>query len=283
MTPTVTTNAELFARARPVIPGGVNSPVRAFGSVGGTPVLRGQGRGPPRLGRRGPPLHRPRAVLRRDHRRPRPPRRSSTPCSRRRRRRHVVRRADRARGRCWPRRSSSGCRRSSKVRLVISGTEATMTRHPGGPRLHRPAQAGEVRRQLPRPRRRAAGRPAAAAWPRSACPARAGRHRRRRSPTPSSRPYNVVPELDDDDRVRDRRAGRRQHGPGRPGRRVPRGAAGRVRPRRRAADLRRGDHRLPRGARRRPGAASASRPTSRASARSSAAACRSVPSAVGPT
>ena len=28
-------------------------------------------------------------------------------------------------------------------------------------------------------------------------------------------PYNVVPELDDDDRLRDRRAGRRQHGPGR--------------------------------------------------------------------
>lgn len=31
------TNAEVFANARSVIPGGVNSPVRAFGSVGGTP------------------------------------------------------------------------------------------------------------------------------------------------------------------------------------------------------------------------------------------------------
>lgn len=31
------TNAELFAQARAVIPGGVDSPVRAFGSVGGTP------------------------------------------------------------------------------------------------------------------------------------------------------------------------------------------------------------------------------------------------------
>ncbi|GAA3018803.1 glutamate-1-semialdehyde 2,1-aminomutase [Microbacterium dextranolyticum] len=32
-----TTNDELFARARAVIPGGVDSPVRAYGSVGGTP------------------------------------------------------------------------------------------------------------------------------------------------------------------------------------------------------------------------------------------------------
>ena len=33
----MTTNAEEFARAQGAIPGGVNSPVRAFGSVGGTP------------------------------------------------------------------------------------------------------------------------------------------------------------------------------------------------------------------------------------------------------
>jgi glutamate-1-semialdehyde 2,1-aminomutase len=33
----VSTNAELFARAQQVIPGGVNSPVRAFRAVGGTP------------------------------------------------------------------------------------------------------------------------------------------------------------------------------------------------------------------------------------------------------
>ena len=30
---------ELFARAQQVIPGGVNSPVRAFGPVGGTPRM----------------------------------------------------------------------------------------------------------------------------------------------------------------------------------------------------------------------------------------------------
>jgi glutamate-1-semialdehyde 2,1-aminomutase len=36
---------ELFARASAVAPGGVNSPVRAFGSVGGTPVFMASGRG----------------------------------------------------------------------------------------------------------------------------------------------------------------------------------------------------------------------------------------------
>jgi glutamate-1-semialdehyde 2,1-aminomutase len=41
----VSSSGELFDRARRVIPGGVNSPVRAFGAVGGTPsfVVRGQG------------------------------------------------------------------------------------------------------------------------------------------------------------------------------------------------------------------------------------------------
>jgi glutamate-1-semialdehyde 2,1-aminomutase len=48
--PTATTepsrSAELFARALEVIPGGVNSPVRAFGSVGGTPRFMASGSGP---------------------------------------------------------------------------------------------------------------------------------------------------------------------------------------------------------------------------------------------
>src|SRR5882757_3200694 len=35
----------LFARARAVIPGGVNSPVRAFGAVGGTPRFMASGKG----------------------------------------------------------------------------------------------------------------------------------------------------------------------------------------------------------------------------------------------
>ena len=40
------------ARSRRVIPGGVNSPVRAFGSVGGTPRFIARGRGARDLGRR---------------------------------------------------------------------------------------------------------------------------------------------------------------------------------------------------------------------------------------
>ena len=41
----MTDNRELFERAQRVIPGGVNSPVRAFGSVGGTPAFAVEGRG----------------------------------------------------------------------------------------------------------------------------------------------------------------------------------------------------------------------------------------------
>ena len=36
----------LFERATRVIPGGVNSPVRAFGGVGGTPRFFARGQGP---------------------------------------------------------------------------------------------------------------------------------------------------------------------------------------------------------------------------------------------
>ena len=36
----------LFERARAVIPGGVSSPVRAFGSVGGTPLFIAEASGP---------------------------------------------------------------------------------------------------------------------------------------------------------------------------------------------------------------------------------------------
>ena len=45
MTTSATTNAAAFERAQRVIPGGVNSPVRAFRAVGGTPrfITRGQG------------------------------------------------------------------------------------------------------------------------------------------------------------------------------------------------------------------------------------------------
>ena len=39
-------SAELFARGRRIVPGGVNSPVRAFGAVGGTPRFMVEGSGP---------------------------------------------------------------------------------------------------------------------------------------------------------------------------------------------------------------------------------------------
>jgi glutamate-1-semialdehyde 2,1-aminomutase len=39
-------SVELFARASAIMPGGVNSPVRAFGAVGGTPVFMASGNGP---------------------------------------------------------------------------------------------------------------------------------------------------------------------------------------------------------------------------------------------
>ncbi len=42
----MSTNAEAFDRALQVIPGGVSSPVRAFGSVGGTPVFVARAEGP---------------------------------------------------------------------------------------------------------------------------------------------------------------------------------------------------------------------------------------------
>ncbi len=41
----MTRNEELFARAQRVIPGGVNSPVRAFRAVGGTPIFFARGEG----------------------------------------------------------------------------------------------------------------------------------------------------------------------------------------------------------------------------------------------
>jgi glutamate-1-semialdehyde 2,1-aminomutase len=46
MTPLPTSNAELFARSCDVIPGGVNSSIRAFKAVGGTPYVVARAEGP---------------------------------------------------------------------------------------------------------------------------------------------------------------------------------------------------------------------------------------------
>ena len=42
----ISQSAEWFARGQAVTPGGVNSPVRAFGAVGGTPRFMVSGKGP---------------------------------------------------------------------------------------------------------------------------------------------------------------------------------------------------------------------------------------------
>ena len=72
-----------------MIPGGVNSPVRAFRSVGGTPYFVARAEGAYVWDAEGTQLPRPGPVVRRDHRRPRPPRDRRGHHARR-RRRHVA-------------------------------------------------------------------------------------------------------------------------------------------------------------------------------------------------
>ena len=103
-TATVSTNAEFFERScNGSIPGGVNSSIRAFKAVGGTPYIVATCRGPVRVGRRGTPLHRSRAELRGDHPRTCPSRRSRPQSARQRPMARRTARRRRARC-CWPRR-----------------------------------------------------------------------------------------------------------------------------------------------------------------------------------
>ena len=101
------------ARAAPRIPGGVDSPVRSFASVGGEPffVARAEGAVPRR--HRRAPLPRLRAVVGRVDPRARAPRGRRGGAARR-GRRHVVRRADRPARSSSPRRSRRGSRRSRR-------------------------------------------------------------------------------------------------------------------------------------------------------------------------
>ena len=109
----MTTNDELFERAQRVIPGGVNSPVRAFRAVGGTPRFIARGEGAVHVRRRGPALHRLHRLVGADDPRPRPPGRArggarsgrATAC--RSARRPSARSSS-------PRRSSRWCRASSR-------------------------------------------------------------------------------------------------------------------------------------------------------------------------
>jgi hypothetical protein len=138
-------------RARRSIPGGVNSPVRAFRSVGGTPVTFASGAGAWLTDVDGQPLRRPRLLVGPDDPRSRASggRRGG---HRGRRALVVVRRADDRRDRARRGDPRAGrCGRAGALRLVgdRGGHDRGASRACGdGPRRR------EVRRLLPRPSRR---------------------------------------------------------------------------------------------------------------------------------
>ena len=144
-----------FERAKQLIPGGVNSPARAFGGVGGEPIFIARGEGPLPLRRRRQPLPRFHRLLGAADPRP---------CaSARRRSRGRSRAATAAASARRPRRESelaeliTRCVPSIEmVRMVSSGTEAAMSADPAGARLHRPRPHRQIRRLLSRPRRQPA-------------------------------------------------------------------------------------------------------------------------------
>ena len=116
----------LFARAQALMPGGVNSPVRAFKSVGGEPFfVAARGRRLPDRRRR-QPLHRLRRLVGPDDRRPQPSR-SARRGGAHRARRPELRHAQSAGsddGRNASRALVPSC---EMVRMVNSGTEATLS------------------------------------------------------------------------------------------------------------------------------------------------------------
>ena len=146
---------KLFRRAQELIPGGVNSPVRAFRSVGGNPpfIARGEGShifdvdgneyidyvgswGPLLLGHRHPG--------------------DSGGARARARHRHQFRRAHRAGGRTG--RGHPRCRAVHRDGAAGEFRHRSHhVRHPPGARLHRARPHREIRRLLPRPRGFAAG------------------------------------------------------------------------------------------------------------------------------
>ena len=177
------TNSGLFGRARAVIPGGVDSPVRAFGSVGGEPYFVARAEGVHVWdveGRRYTDFVQSYGAVILGHSHP-----------------VVVEAVQRAaeRGTSYGAPTEGEVLLAEaivervpsvdRVRLVNSGTEATMTASAGRPGLHRPGPGRQVRGQLPRPRRRPAGRlRQRGGHPR---PARLGRAC---PPRPSPRPWS---------------------------------------------------------------------------------------------
>ena len=265
-------NDELFERAQRSIPGGVNSPVRAFRAVGGTPRFFVARRRAVLLGRRRQALHRLRRLLGTARSSGTRIPRSSRRCARRRRTDSPSARRPSSRS-SWPSCSARRCRRIELVRLVSSGTEATMTAlrlargFTGRPRIVKfegcyhghadsPARQGGLGRadaRQPQLRRRHAG---------DRGPHDRARLQRRRSS--SKTPFAssgdeiaavIVEPVAGNMNLVSRRA------------RVPAGDARAVHEARRGAHLRRGDDRLPRGRRRARRGSTASRPTSRRSAR----------------
>ena len=269
----------LFDRARRVIPGGVNSPVRAFRGVGGTPVFfkRGARRLAHRRGRQ--PLRRPRRQLGSAHPRARPSgassRRSPPP-----RTRDHLRRAARRRGRAGradlpahagggegaagllaaPRRRSPPCGSpaASPAATCCSSSRAATT----APATRSWSRRGAGwRRWVCRTRRACRRR-----WPRSRSPRRSTTSPRARAALRASRGKEIAAVIV-------------EPVVGNMGVLVPRagfleGLAELCREARRAAHLRRGDDRLPARAGRRAGAVRARRRTSPPWGRSSAAGCR---------
>ena len=220
-------NADWFARARRVIPGGVDSPVRSFASVGGTPYTVVSGRGRLRVST-------PRATATSTSSSPTGPSllghahpvvtgAVTTAAGTG----HDLRRADAGRGPAGRGDLRAGARlRAGPARVL--GHRGRHERRPPGPRRHGPRPDRQVRRLLPRPLRRAAGRRgqrgghARAARTRPGCPAGA-------VADTVVVPYNVVPDARRAGGLRHRRAGGGEHEPGAAGARVPRGAAGRLR------------------------------------------------------
>ena len=248
----------LFERARRVIPGGVNSPVRAFGAVGGTPRFVARARGARLWDVDGNALRRLRGLVGPADPRPRRPGRAARG-ARGAAARHELRRALRARDRA---RATRG-RRAAVDRARAHGEL--------GHRGHDERAAARARGDRPAQRILkfegcyhghadallvGAGSGVATLGIPGSPGVPAGVHRAHRAGAlqRSRRRVRRVRALGRRDRVRDRRAGRRQHGARAARARLPRGTARALHARGRAADLRRGDDRLPRRVRRRAGA-----------------------------
>ena len=206
---------KLFRSAQQVLPGGVDSPVRAFSRVGGTPLFVSRASGADDRGRRRQPLHRLRDVVGPADPRPRAAR-AREGDRRRRQARHQLRRAEPARASA--RRAGANADAVDGARAVRQlGHRGRHERRARRPRLHRPRPHHQVRRVLSRPRRRVsrqggigrddAGHPDE--------PGRArGRHRRHAARA-LQRPrlgLGALQRAGWNDRGGDRRADRRQHG-----------------------------------------------------------------------